>query len=313
MRLRPWRKFLNLATRYLDAYHLLRMARRHRIDLIHCSYQWLLPYALFVGERLGVSVVTHVRRPNNLQEKLHKCAAVIAVSSRIKRELEAIPGLAHKVHLVHDAVDIFPFMQGEKDSLREELHLGDEILFGLVGRVYKTKRQLDFVRAAEQLLRRHDHVHFVLVGRADDQSYWRQVQDYIEANGLIHRVHLLGHRDNMPEVIRSLDVLVSLSGGSVMYEAMAAGKTVISSGFTKPENSMHVIDNLTGLVSESKALENLVALMERALQDESLRERLGANAQTWAESHLSTDTLVKRTAAVYAEQLHDGESSCCIA
>ncbi len=53
----------------------------------------------------------------------------------------------------------------------------------------------------------------------------------------------------MPDVLNSLDVLVSLSGGSVMYEAMSCGLCVVSAGFTKPGESIHLRNGETGIVT----------------------------------------------------------------
>lgn len=302
--LRPWSKMIHVAGRYVDALKLLKFARLQKIDLIHCSYQWLLPYALFVGKRLKVPVVAHIRRPNNSPRKLLKlgCAkadAVFAISRRINNELQSIPTLASKVYLVPDAVDLAAFQEQPSRFWRKELGVGDKILFGVVARVYQSKRQLDFVKAAKLLVDRGYDAAFVLVGRIDDNEYSDRVQDFITSQHLNDRVRCVGHRDDMAEVLSSLDVLVSLAGGSVMYEAMAIGRVVISAGFTKAEHSTHLIHEKTALVSESKNVEVLAALMERVIREPELRKKLEGSAREWARQHLSVASLVMNTEKVY--------------
>ena len=308
LRMRPWRKISNAINRYVDAFRLLELARRENVQLVHCSYQWLLPYAQFVGRRLNIPVVLHIRRPNNPPDKLRRlgcndCDALIAVSARIKRELVSAGMPENKVHLIPDAVDLSSFNDQAPDSLRRELGIGEHVLFGLVGRVNKSKRQLDFVRAARKFLDKGHDARFVLVGRIDDQDYWREVETFIATNDLASRVFAIGHRDDAASAIASLDVLVSLAGGSVMYEAMAIGRTVISAGFTKPEDSTHLIDGMTGLVTDSRDDDVLVGLMERAYLDRGLRDRLGSAAREWANSHFSTAALVDATEQVYEKLL----------
>lgn len=307
-RMRPWRKISNFLARYIDALSLLRFAQAQKVQLIHCSYQWLLPYTLFVARRMRIPVIAHIRRPNNTSGKLkslgyHKCDAVIAISNRIRREALTIDELKGKVHLITDAVD-FPPIKGIPDkAFRSELKIDGQVLFGLVARIYKSKRQLDFVKAAKLLLDKGYDAQFVLVGRVDDEDYGRQVKSFLVSNNLSDKVHLVGHRDDIQQTIASLDVLVSLAGGSVMYEAMATGKTVISAGFTKPEDSTHLIDGINGLVTESKDPNILVSLMERILTESTLRSKLGKSAQDYAQSAFSVTTMVDATAMVYNDLL----------
>ena len=307
--LRPWRKTSHIFTRYIDAFSLLRLAQKQNIQLIHCSYEWLLPYAIFLARRMHVPLVTHIRRPYNDFGKLrslglHKCNAVIAISKRIQQELLQFDQLKDKVNLITDAVELSPAEDVSHKGLRNELNIEGQILFGLVARIYKSKRQLDFVKAVNFLLEKGYDAHFVLVGRIDDQDYYQEIKSFIESKNLTHKVHLLGHRDDMTNILSSIDVLVSLSGGSVMYEAMAAGRTVISAGFTKPEESHHLIDGLTGLVTESKSLNTLASLMERTLTEPELRRELGKNAQDYAQSAFSATKMAEATEQIYDSLLN---------
>lgn len=309
--LRPWRKVVHLLTRYLDARRLIRFAQSRHIGLIHCSHQWLLPYALVVGKRLGIPVILHIRRPGNSGKKLLRmgilqCNAVIAISRKIQSELSAIPGLAERVHLISDAVDLSLF-KTEAGDLRTELGIqNDTVLIGMVARVYKTKRQLDFVQVIGRLIARGYDVHAVIVGRIDDPDYAQKLKDAISMHGLQNRCHLLGHRDDIDKVIPTLDILLSLAGGSVMYEAMACGKLVVSAGFTRPEHSTHVIDGVTGLVTESCDESTLTALLEKAINDKDLRQRLGNQAVEWARQNFSHTALAEKTQRLYRLILGDG-------
>lgn len=306
--LRPWRKVAHILTRHLDAHRLLRFAQLRQIGLIHCSHQWLLPYALHVGRRLDIPVVLHIRRPGNSSEKLLRmgilqCHAVIAISKKIQSELNTIPGLAERVHLISDAVDLSLF-HPQAGNLRAELGIpSGELLIGMVARVYKTKRQLEFVRVMEKLVSRGHRIHGVIVGRIDDPDYGQALKDAIALHGLQDRCHLLGHREDINEIIPTLDILLSLAGGSVMYEAMACGKLVISAGFTRREHSTHVVDGVTGLVTDSRDEDTLIDLLEMAINDKALRQRLGDQAIEWARLNFSHTALAEHTQALYRKVL----------
>lgn len=308
MKLRPWRKIRNLFFRYIDAYRLLRLAQNNNIQLIHCSYQWLYPYARWVGKRLDIPVVQHIRRPGTTGSKSRrlgydKAHAIIAISKRIEQELKKIVGLKDKIHRIDDAVDNTFFSNDKSSLLRDEFHLSAGLIYGLVGRIYKSKRQLEFVKAAHELVKNEIDAYFFIIGRVDDDLYSEKIKSYIDKNKLNKRIFLTGHRCDMAEVVSSLDVLVSLSGGSVMYEGMASSKAVISASYTKKENSHHLIDRATGLVTDSKDIHVIAAMMEELAKNEGLRREIGINAHEWAKKHFCCKEIAIKTEQVYIKIL----------
>jgi glycosyltransferase involved in cell wall biosynthesis len=100
-------------------------------------------------------------------------------------------------------------------------------------------------------------------------------------------------------VIASLDILVSLSGGSVMFEAMAAGKAVISAGFTPRKFSFHIQDGITGLLVESKETADLAQAMIKLVDMPELRKQLGDEARKWATKKLTHEKMAAKTQRLY--------------
>jgi glycosyltransferase involved in cell wall biosynthesis len=301
--LRPWRKVKNIFSRYFDAYKLLSFSRKQKIDLIHCNYQWLYPHALFVSKRMNIPLIQHIRRPNNTNFKkleYEQAQAIITISKRIEKELDQLKKITHTIY---DSIDDVFFKNTDSQILKKEFDLHDQVLFGLVGRIYKTKKQFEFIKAAEQLLNYGINAKFFIIGRVDNEKYYQELVEYIDNHSLTNDILFTGHRQNMPEIINSLDILVSLSGGSVMYEAMALGKTVISAGFTAPENSTHLIHNKTGLVTDSKDITDLLDFMKLAAEDYELRENLGKNAKEVAMLNLSSKIQATKTQQLYKQVL----------
>jgi len=103
----------------------------------------------------------------------------------------------------------------------------------------------------------------------------------------------------MSEVLASLDVLVSLSGGSVMFEAMSCGTPVISAAFTRRQDSVHIQDMRTGLLVSSGRTADLLAAIRNLVESESLRKMIGREAREWAVHNLSHRKMVRRTKRVY--------------
>ena len=80
----------------------------------------------------------------------------------------------------------------------------------LAGRLHPWKGQIELVEAAPEILSELPDTHFALVGSADQSTpeYAEQVQQRIRERGLRDRVHLLGHRDDLPDLMAAADVVV---------------------------------------------------------------------------------------------------------
>jgi glycosyltransferase involved in cell wall biosynthesis len=304
--LHPWRKFLTTIPRYMDVWHLCKFARQKNISLIHCCDLWLSGYMRWVAKRVGVPSILHVRCPVTPRDvRKFRCDAadrLIAISTRITDNLITAGISADKVVRIDDSVDVELFSPGEKSEniLREKFSPVGEILIGIVGRIDAFKRQLDLLKAAREVLRKSHHsVTFFLVGEVHCHTCFRKIQEFINENGMRKYVRCTGRLDNMPKVITSLDILVSLSGGSVMFEAMAAGKAVISAGFTPRKYSFHIQDGRTGLLVESQDAADLAQAMIRLVDMPELRKQLGLEARKWAIKELTHTKMAAKTQRLY--------------
>jgi len=304
--LRSWRKFPACLFRYFDAERLARFARRHNIALIHSSDLWLSNYMNWVSARLQIPSVLHIRTPMPSDKikkyRFDEAASIIVISQRIKQDLIAAGINQEKITVIDDAVDLDVFKPGENPGnvLKEQFSVDGRVAAGIVGRIDPSKRQLDFIRAAEQIVGSiSKNVAFFIIGEVHSESYFRRAKQFVEKSGLNNFVFFTGRREDMPQVLSSLDILVSLSGGSVMFEAMACGKPVISAGFSTKENSVHIQDGITGLLIPSKQTAELVHSLARLIDNPPLRNEIGHNARIWAQNKLSHLYMLDKTQQVY--------------
>ena len=142
-----------------------------------------------------------------------------------------------------------------------------------------------------------------MVGQPLEADYYQRIRHMVSSNGLAERVVFTDRREDMPAVLASLDVLVTLSGGSVMIEAMACGTAVISAGFTRAEYSRIVKDGQTGLLVESNRTEELQAALLRIIEDPTRRDQMGRQGREHVEKIYSHKELVSATQRLYDELL----------
>ncbi len=304
-----WRKFKHVLSRYRDAAELCRFVRNEGISIVHSSEYQFSEYVLRSAHSAGIPSVLHVRAPidKRTADKYH-CAsatAVVAVSRRVELRLAQTTGLPRdKIVLIHDAVDQDLFQPKNGQSvLRRQYDTDDTVLVGIIGRVEKAKEQLAFVQIAGEILKKTRKATFFVIGEIRDPSYHAQIQRELQQNGLAGRVHFTGYREDIPQVLAGLDVLVSLSGGSVRYEAMMCGIPVICAWSRRPDESYCIRHYETGFLVPDRRTDAVSEVLLDVIADGELRQRVGRNARAWAQTHLTHSALVESTQSLYERLL----------
>ena len=302
--LRPWRKLPNAISRYQDARNLARIIARYAPVLVHSSDLWLGNYLASLRRWQAVPLVVHVRGPVTTRDvykhRLHLADGLISISSRISSALLSAGVAPSRMVQIEDGVDTEAFRLGERAATLSEHAEGSILNVGLVGRIEPAKRQLEFVEAARlAACGLPGRMRFFLVGEARDREYVARATRLVDQSGLRGQLAFTGKRDDMPAVMDSLDVLVSLSGGSVMYEAMSCGVCVVSAGFTRPGDSVHLRDGVTGIVLADGAPSVLAEMLMYLAKNPQVRHRLGSAARGYAEANLSYIPMAAQTIRFY--------------
>jgi glycosyltransferase involved in cell wall biosynthesis len=207
-----------------------------------------------------------------------------------------------RIHVVPDATDLDRFRPGRSSVLRDENAIGDdEVLIGIVGRIEPFKQQVQFLRAAARVVGAGCRAHFAVLGGRNRNRplYYHRVRSWPARHGMAPYVTFAGARQDIEHLIPSLDVLVTLSGGSVMLEAMACGVPVISASSRDPATLRMVRDGESGRVVPARDLEALVRAMIQLCGDVVARKRFGTNGRRRVEEMFGRDRLVQATQGVY--------------
>lgn len=236
------------------------------------------------------------------------CDFVIVTGGELTRR-----ALIERDGLDPDHVDAFPigidivrFRPGvPAQGLRREFNIPESHrLVGIVSylRAYKGHRY--FVEAAAKILSRIKNVTFVIVGEGPEED---NLQTQISKLGLKDRVLLLGYRENQIDAMRSLDVFVlpSVEADTIpqaLMQALAVGLPVVSTSFGSIPDV--VIHGETGLLAVPRDASSLAEQIIAMLEDDGLRQRLGANGRRLIEARYSLDMMLDRLESVYQRVLH---------
>jgi glycosyltransferase involved in cell wall biosynthesis len=192
-----------------------------------------------------------------------------------------------------------------RTTLRKMLGLRDDnLLIGLIGRYHPMKDHDTFLRAAVRVGAQHPEVHYVLAGENVDAAN-RELCARIRAYDLAQRVHLLGMREDMPEITAGLDISASSSCGgegfpNVIGEAMSCAVPCV---VTDVGSSAWVVGD-TGLRVPPRdpagLAQAMVAMIEMAPE---ARAALGRRARERVVGNFALDAVVRRYEQLY-EQVH---------
>jgi glycosyltransferase involved in cell wall biosynthesis len=230
----------------------------------------------------------------------NRYAALILVNSRATGEAFVVAGgRRDKVRLVPDGIDPAPFDAVDREEsarIRNELAPAESFVIGLFGRLAHWKGQHVLLEACSKL----PDVHVCLVGDAlfGETDYAEQLRRRAADPDLAGRVHFLGFRKDVPELMTAMDLIVHTSVsaeplGRVIIEAMMARKPVIA---TRAGGAAEIVEEgISGLMVVPDSVEELCTAIARMQKDAPLRARLAANGRIRAESAYSLSMMVEAT------------------
>ena len=316
----PWRKAKSRLARHLTRHSatakLAAFAKKHNVQLTHTSDSWLNPYLWQLKKQLNIPVISHVRNlltPAQVRKyNFDSIDGIVAISEQSKAPLIQAGIPPENIEVVLNCVDLSVFRppSGNVETGKARFQEIRPFVVGIVGRIEPFKRQKTFVEIAAQVAARCENVRFHIIGEALDtpehRNYQREVRQLVAELHLDERLVFTGHRTDMPKAMQELDVLVTLSAGSVIAEAMAAGKPVI--GTPIGSTAEMIVDGVTGWVMplemrETTGVEGIADRIVHLAEDSFLCEQMGSAARKRAEEAFGIGTHVRKVQGIYAELL----------
>ena len=264
--------------------------------------------ARLVRPRPKIIRIRHISAPLNRNLTTHLLyrrlldMVVVTGGEKTRRELIERDGLvADRVAAFPIGLDVQYFRPGAPDrDLRQELGLPKgHLLVGLISYLRTYKGHEYFIEAARSIAAKRDDVTFIIVGEGPEEQPIRRL---IEQLGLTGRIRMLGFREDLLNVFRSLDVFAipSVEGDTipqVLMQALAIGIPVVST--TVGSIPDVVIEGETGYVVPPRDANALAGRIGMLLDDPGLRARMGVRGRSLVEDTYSIDKMLDRMEAVY--------------
>lgn len=294
---------------------LIERIRRHHVDVIHSHLPDSNAYGCLAGALTRVPVIAtchglirtfgEPRRSDWAKLFLvrHLARSVVAVSGTMRDDLLTTGRFpAHKITVIYNGIDWSRYDQPfDRERLRQDLAIGaGDRLVGMVANLKPVKGYVYFVRAAARVLSEEPGVTFLILGQ-DEGGQQAQLVRLASELGIADRIRFLGFRDDVADILRSLDVFVlsSVSEGHPLstIEAMGAGVPAIVSRIAGQEEIIQ--DRVTGhLVTPRNEAEFAERILE-VLRDPGEAAALSERARLNARQKFGLDTMISRYVELY--------------
>ncbi|MEX1248233.1 MAG: glycosyltransferase family 4 protein [Anaerolineales bacterium] len=275
-------------------------------NLLGLPVAWLARVPVRIGTHHG-----YIEGSSNVMAWLHGrltnsrlCSVMVAVSSQVREYAVQREG-ARASRLVVIPNGIEPLSK-KKDAgiARKELGIpANGLLFLTLGRLTNQKGHTHLLDAIALVAPGHSELRFVFAGDGPQRI---DLEKKATDLGIVDKVLFLGVRDDVANLLFAADVFVQPSlweGLSLaLLEALFAGLPVVA---TRVEGVVDVVEEgKSALLVPPGDAGALAAALERIIEDEKLRQRLGRAGQERATADYSIEKMCKAYEALMQAALH---------
>lgn len=301
-----------------SVFKIYRLLRREKIDLVYGNNpSGTSRKAILASWLAGIPFIWHFRgvkwhwgwRKGIFLRLVNR---VVAVSEACAQSLDRFYP-AEKIHVIYNGVDLPAFdvdRTGGHQYLTDLLGLPADAQFLIhVSHVMPRKGQESAVAVMKQLVEQNPHVHLVIAGSLDrDPAYTQLIRALIHKENLENHVHLLGMRDDIPQLLASADVFLHTARVDAhpraVIEAMAVELPVV--GFAVDGVAETVEDGVTGCLVPPGDIEKMAATIHDLLQAPDLIHRMGQAGLQRVREHFTADGTAAKIEQLIGELLDSG-------
>jgi glycosyltransferase involved in cell wall biosynthesis len=297
-------------------FDLASLLREHRLSILHAHTSHAhslgaLAAALLgpigpkviVARRVDFSIFRRSFLGLNRIKYRHGVDRYVTVSRAIRNVLlkDGLPG--EMISVVHSGIDLARIDGAPERTaeIRRELAVPEgDALVANVAHMADHKGQIYLVDAVPLVLAERPRTTFAIVGEGELKA---TLEARARELGVAERVRFPGFREDVPTILKALDVFVMPSHmeglGTSVLDAMAAGAPVVG---TEAGGMTEMLDHgRNGLVCPVRDAKALAAAIVSLLGDRARARTLAEAAREDVVARFSKEAMVSGTVAVYEE------------
>ena len=299
----------------LTLFSLIKIIKNSRPDILHSHSSidsWQIAMA---GTLLKTPIIRsrHVMIPikNNFFNRWLYAKApsrILTTGIGIAKMVSDHVGVStDKIVSIPTGVDFRKFdFQISGAKIRTELGVSPrQPLIGKVAVMRSWKGHDYFLDSVPLVLEKYPDARFVIVG---DGPAYKRIHSKVQKLGLEKVIFMLGHREDIPEIMAALDIhcLASFAvegAAQVIPQAFAMKTPVVS---TRISSIPPILGNGEwGILIEPKNSQDMANGIIKFLNEPQLAQSMAEKAYTFCKNELSAEKMMDQTIAVYREVLND--------
>jgi glycosyltransferase involved in cell wall biosynthesis len=297
---------------YRMYFRLHRVLKDCRPDIIHTHIQ-VLRYAL--PSMLSLKCASLLHTVHNLAEReiepgarwiqgyaFHNGVVPVAVAKEVARSVKRLYGI-QRCQVISNGIPAEYYARPKTPRSEWRAREGfrdDDVLFVCVARFAPQKNHEMLLKAFAEGPASDPNAHLILVGEGVLQE---RLEDQAKNLGLARRIHFLGLRTDIPDVLGATDVFVLSSDyeGSPLsvMEAMASGRPIVSTAVGGVPDLFE--NGKEGLIVQPGDVQGLSNAMAYLLGNREARVSLGTAAARRARENYDASMMVRAYEELYED------------
>lgn len=311
-------EIMRLGVRKLLSPYCFKQARKFRqalkdwkIDLLQAHFPDSTYFGVPIAKWAGVSRIVRTRRDlfywvthrhlrwgRHLDQFYNRLLidAMIVNSEAVKAAAIRDERLAPKrIMVIPNGLDLSLFSSRDRP-----FSTGQELRIGILAMLRPEKRVDLFIEAARQVANAAPNARFLIGGDGPERAY---LQDLVDGKQLRDRVDFLGSVDDVPNLLKQLDIAVLCSDteglSNAIIEYMAAGLPIVATAVGGNLELLHHGDTalLTPPGDSGALAKGILQLIERPLE----RQRLSMSARRAVQNQFDLSIVTKQYESFYAD------------
>jgi len=301
---------------YLIPFRLMKLFKQEKVQIVH-THNWgtlcegtlgaklaHIPIILHQEHGTLISVIKNKKRRILATKFLFSYVEnqVITVSNTLRQAIIEFLNIdKSRIITIYNGIDVNKFdIIIDKSLKRKEIGLmNDDIVVGTIGRLAPVKNQKILIQAIGYLLNSVPQIKLIIVGKGPLEE---ELKTFTQNLNLSNKVLFLGQRDDIPELLKIMDVfsLPSLYEGIsiTLLEAMASGVPIVATNVGG--NSEVVINEETGILIQPNDYIRLAEAINGIIKDKNKATRYTQAAKLQVKNKFSLKKMVMEYEKLYS-------------
>lgn len=296
-------------------FKLKKLIRQNKVQLIYCADNLSKLLGGLAGKMAKIKVVApcHDDFKEDVLGKIMRIFylllldRILAVSDKVRSFFLVNGNNSHKVITVYNGINADLFNPDNvDDNIRAEFGIRREaVVIGSIGALEQDKGQRYLFEALKKLLSEDIATNIVCIicGTGPEED---DLKEFIRKENLNRKVLFLGFRNDIPRILKALDILAvtSLTIESFSMAAVEAMTMKVPVIATNVGGLPEVVkDGSTGLIVPPGNVDALCNAIKYLVKNPEVRIKMGENARARVLEHFTIEKNVRKTEEVFLEML----------